>query len=48
MQDLARKEILDNMLTFTNLGWVYHYNAIPQNQGKPDEWMEKTYKYLYE
>lgn len=48
MQDLARKEILNNELTFINLGWVYHYNAIPQRYGKPEEWMKKTYKHLYE
>ena len=48
MVDLSRKEILDDQLTMTNIGWVYHYNAIPQQFGKPEYWMEKTYKYLYD
>ena len=47
MCDLPRKEILDNELTMTNVGCVYHYNAIPQQFGKPEYWMEKTYKKLY-
>ena len=47
MCDLPRKEILDNELTMTNVGWVYHYNAIPQQFGKPEYCMEKTYKKLY-
>lgn len=48
MCDLPRKEILDDELTMTQVGWVYHYNAIPQQFGKPEYWMEKTYKHLYE
>jgi len=51
MQDMARKEILDNDLTFTKVGWVYHYNAIPQHiqkqTGNVEYWMKKTYEELY-
>ena len=47
MQDLARKEILDNDFTFTKLGWVYHFNAIPQQFPQTAYWMEKTYEKLY-
>ena len=47
MQDMPRKELLDNDLTFTKVGWVYHFNAIPQQFGLPEQWMEKTYKELY-
>jgi hypothetical protein len=49
MQDLNRKEILDENLTFTKLGWVYHYNAIPNNKNseKTFYWMKKTYEHLY-
>jgi hypothetical protein len=47
MCDLPRKEILDNELTMTKIGWIYHFNAIPQEFGKPEHWMEKTYKHLY-
>lgn len=47
MQDLPRKELLDHDLTFTKVGWVYHFNAIPQQFGPPEQWMEKTYKALY-
>ena len=50
MQDMARKEILDNELTFTKIGWVYHFNAIPNNHNAEQTmyWMKKTYKELYE
>jgi hypothetical protein len=49
MQDMSRKEILDEELTFTKLGWVYHFNAIPNNQSSDKSlyWMKKTYNTLY-
>jgi len=49
MQDMARKEILDEELTFTKIGWVYHFNAIPDNHdaSKTLYWMKKTYEHLY-
>jgi len=50
MQDMARKEILDDNLTFTKIGWVYHFNAIPENHNaeKTMYWMKRTYEELYE
>ena len=50
MTDMPRKEILNHDLTMTNIGWVYHFNCIPNNQGNKATyfWMEKTYKELYE
>jgi hypothetical protein len=50
MTDMPRKEILDNNLTMTNIGWVYHFNCIPNNDNNQATyyWMEKTYKALYE
>ena len=49
MQDMFLKEILNEDLLFTKLGWVYHYNSIPDNNGADltFHWMEKTYKKLY-
>ena len=47
MCDLPRKEILDDELTMTEVGWIYHFNAIPQQFGKPEQWMEKVYNKLY-
>ena len=49
MQDLHRLEILDDNLTFINRGWLYHFNAIPNNHdGKYTQYfMEKTYKTLW-
>ncbi len=50
MTDMPRKEILNHDLTMTDIGWVYHFNCIPNNQGNKATyfWMEKTYKELYE
>ena len=56
MQDLARLEVLDLNLTFTNYGWVYHFNAIPSTyKPYPDQlttpvyqWMQYVYNKLYE
>mgnify|MGYP003324953090 CR=1 FL=1 len=49
MQDMARKEILNEDMLFTKWGWIYQYNSIPNN--KEDQltlyWMKKTYEYLY-
>ena len=49
MCDMFRKELLDEELTFTNWGWIYQYNSIPNN--KDDKltfhWMEKTYNHLW-
>ena len=49
MVDLVRKEILDEELTMTKVGWIYHYNAIPDNAdaSKTHHWMKKTYEHLY-
>jgi hypothetical protein len=49
MCDMSRIEILDDNLLFTKCGWVYHYNAIPNNidSERTHYFMEKTYNYLY-
>jgi len=47
MQDLSRKEILNNELTMAKIGWIYHFNAIPKEHGSPGYWMEKTFNHLY-
>jgi len=31
MQDMRRFEILDEELTFTKIGWIYHFNSIPDD-----------------
>jgi lipopolysaccharide biosynthesis glycosyltransferase len=51
MQDMNRKEILNEQLTFTKIGWVYHFNAIPDQldgYDKTEYWMKRTYEALYE
>tara|TARA_Y100000310_G_scaffold189023_1_gene188975 strand:- start:992 stop:1753 length:762 start_codon:yes stop_codon:yes gene_type:complete len=49
MCDMVRKEILDNELTMTKIGWVYHYNSIPNQQDHniTNAAMQQTYEYLY-
>ena len=49
MQDMVRKEILHDDMLFTKIGWVYHYNAIPNNVDSQltTYWMKKTYEYFY-
>ena len=48
MCDLPRKELLDEQLTMTNVGWVYHYCAIPNNHDAnlTMYWMKKTYEHF--
>ncbi len=55
LQDLFRKNLLhipgnswfSDELHFINAGWIYHFNAIPQNPRHVDYWMERTYNHLY-
>ena len=56
LQDLFRKNLLhipnhswfSDDLHFLDAGWVYHFNAIPQNDRHVSYWMERTYKHLYD
>jgi lipopolysaccharide biosynthesis glycosyltransferase len=57
LQDLTRKNLLyidkscwwSDELHYLNAGWVYHFNAIPQNNMGRDVnyWMKRTYEELY-
>mgnify|MGYP005992990079 FL=1 len=49
MNDMARKELLADDLLFTKCGWIYQYNAIPNNDDNKltEYFMKKTYDYLY-
>ena len=46
---MNRKEILGDDLLFTKIGWIYQYNAIPNNKDNQltNHFMEKTYKHFY-
>tara|TARA_R110000744_G_scaffold98952_1_gene191231 strand:+ start:572 stop:1336 length:765 start_codon:yes stop_codon:yes gene_type:complete len=56
LQDLFKKSLLhipghswfSDELHFLDTGWVYHFNAIPQNDRHMEYWMERTYKHLYD
>lgn len=50
MQDMSRLEILTSDFLFTKIGWIYHFNAMPNNENyiATNQWMKKTYKYLYD
>ena len=45
MQDLHRKELLDDKLWFMDFGWVYHFNACPEPGA--EHWIMKTYDHFY-
>jgi len=56
LQDLFRKNLLhipghswwsDTLEGLYSAGWVYHFNAIPQNDRHANYWIERTYKELY-
>jgi len=48
MTCMMKKEILtlEDML-FTKVGWVYHFNGIPEKEKNVPLLMKKTYEYLY-
>ena len=49
MIDLNRKELLTDDLLFTKVGWIYQYNAIPNNKDNQltNHFMKKTYEHFY-
>lgn len=49
MTDLHRKELLQDDMPYTELGWIYQYNSIPNNTDDQLTyyWMEKTFNKLY-
>ena len=58
LQDMFKKNLLhlpgyswwpDNLINLYQSGWVYHFNAIPQNQYNRDAnyWIERVYKDLF-
>jgi hypothetical protein len=47
MQDLPRKNILDDRMLFTQIPGVYHFNAIEGGPSQSNYWIEKTYRYFY-
>jgi len=49
MNDMHRKEVLTPDLLFTKVGWIYQYNAIPNNKDNQltNHFMKKTYEHFY-
>ena len=49
MNDMVRKNIVTDDLLFTKVGWIYQYNAIPNNSdySQTNYWMKKTYEHFY-
>ena len=48
MQDLSRKNILDDRMLFTDIHGIYHFNAISGGVPAANHWMKRTYDYLYD
>lgn len=44
---MIKKEILDPDMLFTKIGWIYHFNGIPDKDTQVPLWMKKTFDYLY-
>ena len=49
MNDMNRKEILSDDMLFTKCGWIYQYNAIPNNEENrlTNHFMKKTHEHFY-
>ena len=45
---MLKKEILANDMLFTKLGWIYHFNGLPDKDKSVPFWMKKTFDYLYD
>ncbi len=44
---MIKKEILADDMLFTKIGWIYHFNGIPNKDEQVPFWMKKTFDYLY-
>ena len=47
MTCMPKKEILGDDHLYTKLGWIYHFNGIPDKNVNVPLLMEKSYNYLY-
>lgn len=47
IQDISRKNVLDDRMIFTKIEGIYHFNAVSGGCEVVQGWMEKTYNYLY-
>ena len=44
---MLKKEILANDMLHTKLGWIYHFNGLPDKDKSVPFWMKKTFDYLW-
>ena len=44
---MIKKEVLAEDMLFTKIGWIYHFNGIPNKDEQVPLWMKKTFDYLY-
>ena len=44
---MLKKEILAEDMLFTKLGWIYHFNGLPNKDKSVPLWMKKTFDYLW-
>lgn len=47
MQDLQRKNILDERMLFTQIHGVYHFNAVQGGSEVVNYWMKRTFDHFY-
>ena len=47
MQDLSRKNILDERMLFAQIEGVYHFNAVEGGSKQVNYWMKRTFDHFY-
>jgi lipopolysaccharide biosynthesis glycosyltransferase len=47
MTCMPKREVLGEDMLHTKMGYVMHFNGLPDKDNSVPYWMEKTYKYLY-
>ena len=45
---MMNREIIGDDMLHTKMGYVMHFNGLPDKNNSVPHWMEKTYKYLYD
>jgi hypothetical protein len=45
---MPKREIIGEDMLHTQMGYVMHFNGLPEKDKSVPYWMEKTYKYLYD
>ena len=48
MTCMPKKEIMGDDMLHAKIGWVMHFNGLPDKQQSVPAWMQRTYDFLFD